>query len=118
MRAEAAAGPARASARRARRPRPRRSTTRSGTAASQRLPVERPAEQVHGEHRPRPRPDGVATAAGSRFIVTGSTSTSTGTRPASATTFAVAGKVYAGTSTSSPGLEPEREHGEVQRRRA
>src|SRR3982751_3694589 len=40
---------------------------------------------------------------GSTFIVSGSTSTSTGVRPASATTFAVAGKVYAGTSTSSPG---------------
>ena len=45
-----------------------------------------------------------STRAGSMFIVSGSTSTSTGRRPASATTFAVAGKVYAGTSTSSPGL--------------
>ena len=44
--------------------------------------------------------------AGSMFIVSGSTSTSTGRRPASATTFAVAGKVYAGTSTSSPGSSP------------
>ncbi len=40
------------------------------------------------------------------FIVSGSTSTSTGRSPASATTFAVAGNVYAGTSTSSPGSSP------------
>src|SRR6266540_2780744 len=39
----------------------------------------------------------------SRFIVCGSTSTSRGIAPHSATTFAVAGNVYAGTSTSSPG---------------
>ena len=44
--------------------------------------------------------------AGSMFIVSGSTSTSTGISPASATTFAVAGNVYAGTSTSSPGSRP------------
>ena len=40
------------------------------------------------------------------FIVSGSTSTSTGRSPASATTFAVAGNVYAGTITSSPGSSP------------
>ena len=36
----------------------------------------------------------------------GSTSTSTGVAPASRTTFAVAGKVYAGTITSSPAPIP------------
>ena len=40
------------------------------------------------------------------FIVTGSTSTSTGVAPQSATTLPVAGNVYAGTSTSSPGPSP------------
>src|SRR5581483_8636633 len=44
-----------------------------------------------------------STRAGSTFIVNGSTSTRTGRRPARPTTFAVAGNVYAGTSTSSPG---------------
>ena len=39
-------------------------------------------------------------------MVAGSTSTSTGRAPASATTFAVAGNVYAGTITSSPGPIP------------
>ena len=43
---------------------------------------------------------------GSTFIVDGSTSTSTGRAPTSATTFAVAGNVYAGTITSSPGPIP------------
>src|SRR5581483_1843232 len=47
-----------------------------------------------------------AASPGSMFIVTGSTSTSTGFAPTSATTFAVAGKVYAGTSTSSPSPMP------------
>ena len=44
-----------------------------------------------------------ATAAGSTRNVSGSTSTSTARAPQSSTTFAVAGKVYAGTMTSSPG---------------
>ena len=44
-----------------------------------------------------------ATAAGSRMNVSGSTSTSTARAPQSSTTFAVAGNVYAGTMTSSPG---------------
>ena len=44
-----------------------------------------------------------ATAAGSTRNVSGSTSTSTARAPQSSTTFAVAGNVYAGTMTSSPG---------------
>ena len=46
------------------------------------------------------------TRAGSTFIVRRSTSTSTGRAPASTTAFAVAGKVYAGTITSSPSPSP------------
>ena len=59
-----------------------------------------------------------AASSGSMFIVTGSTSTSTGRAPTSATTFAVDGNVYAGTSTSSPGPMPGCEHADVQRRGA
>src|SRR5918996_693611 len=44
-----------------------------------------------------------ATAAESTLNVSGSTSTSTACAPQSSTTFAVAGNVYAGTTTSSPG---------------
>ena len=50
--------------------------------------------------------------------VAGSTSQNTTRAPASRTTFAVAGKVYAGTTTSSPGPSTGGEDGQVERRRA
>ena len=109
----------------------RRASRRAGRRASRRARRRRPRARAVGQllearragrrdaRRARPSSARVtrrAASAGSMFIVTGSTSTSTGVAPASATTFAVAGNVYAGTSTSSPGADAEREHGDVQRR--
>ena len=63
----------------------------------------RPAEQVHRQDGLRPRRRRPRRAPGRGSSSPGRRRRAPARRPASATTFAVAGNVYAGTSTSSPG---------------
>ena len=70
------------------------------------LPRDRTAEEVDREDGTRPLVIASATSSGRTRNVSASTSTSTARAPQSSTAFAVAGKVYAGTITSSPGPIP------------